>query len=106
MMLETIKWTAERILDNISEAREYMCKANALYDSNRQAADWCKEMAQAHMQFNATGFTLLKKSLDEFGADEKHVMLAPGVKAVYMAMHGDMLKETAETRALIEMYGK
>ena len=62
-------------------------------------------MASAHLNFNTAGHAAVKKLIDERkssgGSD-----LIPGMLAVYVAVHADMIKQSAEVKFLIEQYAK
>ena len=100
--MNTLKWLSERLMGNISEAKEYIDKAYMCKESDKPVADWCMAMANGHLQFNVAGLALMDKALNEF-SDE---LLAPGVKAVYALQRAEIVKQTSHARALIDMYVK
>lgn len=102
--MRMIKWASDIIEGNISEAEKYARKAHELRDENKAAADWCKEMAAAHLHFNDAGHAVVKKLIDDYAASGKNSELAPGMKAVYNDRHNDMIRRTAEVQAMIAMY--
>lgn len=89
---------------NIREAREKICKAYEMMETDRPFADWQKDMALSHLTFNARGHELLKKQVEGMAgcADP----LAAGMRAVYADRHAEMIRETAEIKAMIDNYGK
>lgn len=104
--MRMIKWATDIMRGNLSEARKYISKAYELRDVNRQAADWCKDMAAMHLQFNVAGHNVGEKLIAEYAASGANSELAPGMKAVYADLHADMVRETAEIKAMIDTYGK
>ena len=94
--MRMIKWASDIIAGNLREARKYAEKAHELRDINKAAADWCKEMAQKHLEF--------KKMSEDYAASGKNSELAPGMKAVYEATHADLMRESAEIAAMIAGY--
>lgn len=104
--MRMIKWAADIMRGNLSEARKYIGKAYELRDTCKYAADWCKDMAAMHLQFNVAGHTVSEKLIAEYVASGKDSELVPGMKAVYADVHADMVRETAEIKAMIDAYGK
>ena len=102
--MKMIKWASDIISGNIREAEKYIGKAYELRETNRDAADWCREMAAKHLDFNATGHELVKKLIADYNASGKNHELAPGMKAVYDEIHADLMRRTAEVQAMISGY--
>lgn len=100
--MKMIKWASDIISGNLREARKYINKAYELRDTHQQAAEWCKDMAAKHIDFNSKGHELVKKLITE--AENKQSPLAPGMMAVYNDMHADMIREQAEILAMISGY--
>lgn len=86
------------------EARKYICRAYELKETCKPAADWCKDMAAKHLEFNAKGHDLAKNLIADYAASGKHSDLAPGMQAVYNDLHCDMMRETAEIQTMISGY--
>ena len=97
--MKMIKWASDIIAGNLREARKYINQAYELKETYPQAAEWCKEMAAKHLEFNAKGHELTKKLISEAEAKQSH--LGPGMKAVYDDIHADMVRENAEIMAMI-----
>lgn len=102
--MRMIKWASDIINGNLREAEKYIGKAYELRDVNKDAADWCKEMAAKHLDFNTKGHDLVKKLIADYAASGKHSELAPGMQAVYNEIHADMIKRNAEIMAMISGY--
>ena len=100
--MKMIKWATDIISGNLREARKYINQAYELRDTHQQAAEWCKDMAQKHLDFNAKGHELVKKLISE--AESKQSALTPGMMAVYNDLHADMIRETAEITAMISAF--
>ena len=101
--MNKLRWIYERLSANLDEAENYAGKA--MYyraHGDKQAADWCISMAQAHIQFNANGMALLDKALGEI--EDAH--LAPGVKAVYDELKYDINQRGIKARMLIDAAAK
>lgn len=102
--MRMIKWTTDIIIGNQHEAEKYIGKAYELRDTHKDAADWCKDMAHKHLEFNAKGHELVKKLISDYTASGQHSALAPGMQAVYNDMHADMMRKHAEIMAMISTY--
>ena len=102
--MRMIKVASDIISGNLREARKYICKAYELKDSCKEAADWCKDMAVKHLDFNTKGHDLVAKLIKDYAASERHSDLVPGMRAVYEDLHCDMMRETAEIQAMITGY--
>ena len=90
--------------ENIREARKYILKAYELRDTNRQAAEWCREMASAHLTFNVSGHSLIKRMIEEKNASGERNEYIAGMTAVWEEMHAHMMCETAEVKAMIDTF--
>lgn len=102
--MRMIKWAADIIDSNITEAERYARKAHELREVNKQAADWCRDMATMHLQANTAGHAVVKKLIEDYAASGKNSELAPGMRVVYNDRHVDMMRRTAEAQALLSMY--
>lgn len=102
--MRMIKWVSDIIAGNIDEAQKYIGKAYELREVNRDAADWCKEMAAKHLDFNGKGHEIAKKLIAEYNASGKHSELAPGMQAVYNEIHADLIRRAAEVQGMIAAY--
>lgn len=102
--MKMIKWASDIIGGNLREAEKYIGKAYELRDVNKDAADWCKEMAAKHLDFNAKGHDLVKKLIADYAASGKHSELAPGMQAVYTEIHAEMTRRHAEIMSMISGY--
>ena len=102
--MRMIKKLSHEIKGNIHEAREKIEIAYKLRETDRSAADWYKDMALAHMQFNNTGHTLVTRLIAESREHMKDNPLLPGMIAVYDDMHADIMAEAAEVHGMISAY--
>ena len=102
--MRVIKHLTEELRQNICEARDKICTAYKLRDIDKQAAEWYKEMAAAHLAFNTNGHACVTRLI----ADAKTKMatdpLLPGMMAVYDDLHADIVKDTAEVQAMVAAY--
>lgn len=104
--MRIIKELSRDIRENITEARHHIDKAYELKASCRHAADWYKQMASAHLEFNTAGHASIRKLIDDYNAKGEHSPLEAGMMAVYEEIHADLIKEAEEVRYLIEQYAR
>ena len=102
--MKVIKSLTEDIKCNIKEAREKIITAYSLRDKDRCAADWYRDMAVQHLDFNKTGHACVSRIISTLGTNHSEDRLYPGMMAVYEDMHADIIRETAEVRAMISEY--
>lgn len=101
--MREIKHITKDIAGNIREAREKIGRAYELVEENRAYADWQRDMALQHLSFNTKGHEIAKKMISE--AEESNP-LTPGMRMVYNALHADLMKETAEVKAMIDGFDR
>ena len=89
--------------ENVCEARKLMRMADGLKESHRRAGDWYRDMALMHMQFNQMGREVARDMMTD-EAHGGHGRMTPEVKAVYEDMLGDIMRDGAEVKTMIEMY--
>lgn len=103
-MLHKIMDVAEEIDENFHEAFEKMEKAFHWREDCRQMADWQKDMATAHANFNVAGCAMVRGLMEQMEHTEEHHAVIPGIRAL---MHERMAKwshKHAELKAMIDVY--
>lgn len=101
MTCEMVKWAIVIMEGNAAEARKYALKAHELREKNRMASDWCREMASAHLGFDTSGGTLVKKMMDECRAADPSERMA-GMLEVWAERHAEIAREGAEVKAMLD----
>lgn len=99
--MQMLKWTMEVMAGNVREARKYALKTYELREKNKMAADWCREMAAAHLAFNASGTALTKKMMEEARAADPSERMA-GMLEVWAEQHAEIAREGAEVKAMLD----
>lgn len=99
--MQMIKWAMEVMAGNVREARKYALKTYDLREKNKMASDWCREMASAHLGFDTSGGTLVKKMMDECRAADKSERME-GMLEVWTERHAEIVKQCAETKAMLD----
>lgn len=102
--MKMIKHLSDEIRHNIHEAREKISEAYKLKDKDRGVADWYKQMAAAHLDFNSTGHNCVTRLINEARSTEADNPMMPGMLAVYEEIHADIIKESAEVSAMISAF--
>ena len=102
--MKLIKWASDIIAGNIREAQRYIDKAYELRETSPMAAEWCRDMANAHLQFNGKGHDYVRRLIAQAEASGEHHELMPGMKAVYNEVHNDLIRQAAEVRSMIDTF--
>lgn len=100
--MKSIKLTADIIKNNLAEARKYIHMAIEHKETEPVLASWFKNMAKAHLDFDAEGHAAAKKLIETYKESGKNSDLAPGMLAMYSVIHADLVKEEAELKAMLE----
>lgn len=112
MTCDEIRCILKTMMHNIGEAREKIHKANEWKEKNRGIADWFRQMAVGHLEYNAGAHQMVKNGLRDMSVEHAHNhdhdaherML--GKCEAYEEWLEQIAPETAEVRAMIEAYGK
>ena len=102
--MQMIKWAAEIMDGNLREARKYAEKAYTLKEKDKPSADWCRDMANAHLSFNTTGHGIVKRLIEIAKTKNERPEFMAGMTAVWEEMHSDMIRESAEIKAMLDSY--
>lgn len=105
--MKIIKQLSNDIACNIDEARDKIRTAYELKAEFPEAGAWYREMAIAHINFNANGHATVKKLIESYKASEEYRRnpnYADGMIDAWTVIHDDLIARTAEVRAMIEGY--
>lgn len=105
--MKIIKQLSNDIACNIDEARDKIRTAYELKAEYPEAGAWYREMAIAHINFNANGHAAVKKLIEGYKASEEYrrnPSYADGMIDAWTVIHDDLIARTAEVRAMIEGY--
>lgn len=103
-MIYHIKKAAKAIDHNVQEAEAHIRKAHEMRETCRMTADWYKDMAQKHLEFNSQGRALYDRKMRDLIDSEGAAEYLPGIKAAYNDWISDINAKTAEVMAMIQMY--
>lgn len=102
--MRMIKKLSDAIRENIHEARDKINMAYRLNDENKAAADWYRDMAAAHLNFNTDGHNIVSTMITRAREHMADNPMTPGMMAVYNEIHADLKREAAEVQAMIQNY--
>ena len=102
--MRMIKQISDAMRENICEAKEKIKMAYKLREVDKAAADWYKEMAAAHLNFNARGHEVVARMISDARAKMADNPMMPGMVAVYQEIHADVIAENAEVQGMIMAY--
>lgn len=102
--MQMLKWVMETMEGNVREARKYALKAYDLRDKHKPAADWCRDMAAMHINFNAAGMANARRLIDDMRAASDHPEYAEGAAAVWMDRLMSLTSANAEAKAMVDSY--
>ena len=102
--MKEIARMSERIRHNIHEAKEKIREAYELRDTDRAEADWLRDMAKAHLDFNTRGHEIVTGLISEAAKNHANAPELPGMQAVYKQRHAEIARESAEVAAMIVAY--
>lgn len=112
MTCDEVRCILKTMMHNIGEAREKIHKANEWKDKHRGIADWFKQMAVGHLEYNTGAHQMVKNGLREMSAEHEHnhdhdeAARMMGKCEAYEEWLEQIAPETAEVRAMIDGYGK
>lgn len=112
MTCDEVRCILKVMMHNIAEARDKIHKANEWKERNRGIADWHRQMAAAHLDFNSGAAQMARDGLREMSAahghdhDEHEYHHIRGKCEAYEEWLEHIAPETAEVRAMIDAYGK
>lgn len=102
--MRIIKKLSDEIKGNIHEAESKIKTAYKMRETDKAVADWYKEMAVAHMNFNVKGHELVKQMIADAKAKSGDNPMAPGMLMVYQEIHAEIAAESAEVQGMISAY--
>lgn len=89
---------------NLMEADKYIGMAHELRDACRAYADWCKEMAAKHIEFNTTGRSVYDRLKERMHEDHEHAEHHKGVVMVLDRNLAKLNQHCAEIKAKMAEY--
>lgn len=102
-----IKLVNDEMYGNVAEAKEKIEKAYALKDSCPEAAEWFRDMADAHIRFNDEGHAVVERMIEEYKSTEAYRSnpeYARGMTDAWKSIHAEMRAQSARVAAMINQY--
>lgn len=101
---EGLKSTLCAMNGNVTEASEKIRMAHGLKAEHKVLADWQKEMAIAHLGFNASGQKAIMSMMNDIKSDPEYDEFAKGKMCAYEEWMNDILVETTNVQSIITSY--
>ena len=89
---------------NVMEASRYMREAHDLKENCRGFADWCRDMAMKHLEFNTAGKALYERMRERLHEDGEHSIHAKGLMMVFDRQMHKLDRQHAEVKAMLDAY--
>lgn len=89
---------------NLMEADKYIREAHMLKDECRTYADWCKDMAAKHIEFNNGGKAVYDRLKERLHEDEEHKMHHAGIAMILDRNMAKLNHQCAEIKAKMSEY--
>ena len=102
--MHTIKCVLKDMAHNVSEARDKIHKAHRMHDGNRTVADWQRDMAKTHLEFNTKINDAAAKMMADAATYHAGDHKALGMLEAYKEWHADIIEDAAEVMAMIAAY--
>lgn len=103
-LMHEIRNVAKNLNGNVREAKEYAEKAHHYRSICKMQADWYRDMASKHLEFNLSGRQLFEKYMRDLAEDAEAAQFLPGVRTAYDAWMNDLDEDTARVQAMLAMY--
>lgn len=102
--MEHVKWAIMTVHENVQEAKEKILKAYKMKNECKSLADWERDMAVAHINFNNSGARMaaehIEKARESHAGDDR----AMGMLDVWEQWLHHVAGEMAEVKAMIDSY--
>ena len=102
--MERLKFILDTVDGNNREARKYAGMILAYKEKQKTIADWCKEMASAHIAFNSSGMSVAKKLIEEIRSSTDKPEYTEGALSVWMERMAELSSENITIKAMIDSY--
>lgn len=102
--MEHVKWAIKAVHENVREAHEKILKAYRLREECKPLADWERDMAMAHIDFNNGGTRLAMDHIQRAREEHAHNERALGKIDAWEHWLHDIVGQMAEVRAIIDSY--
>jgi len=89
---------------NLMEADKYIKMAHELRDECRVYADWCKDMAMKHIEFNTGGKTVYERMRDKLHEDHEHAAHHEGILMILDRQMAKLSHNCAEIKSKMDAY--
>ena len=99
--MDHVKWGVMTVHHNMKEAKEKILKAYKMREECKELADWERDMAVAHVNFNTGGTMLaqdhIRRVRDQHAGEHRTM----GMVDVWESWLHEIMSEMAEIRAMM-----
>ena len=112
MKCEEVRCLLKTMMHNVKEAQQKIHKAYEWKEKHKGIADWQRQMAVAHLEFNDKAEQMVRAGFQEIRNEHGHnhdhdaVERMMGRCEAYEEWLEQIGPETAEVRAMIDAYGR
>ncbi|MBP3411376.1 MAG: hypothetical protein J6M10_10325 [Clostridia bacterium] len=103
-LMHEIRRIAKNLAGNVHEAKEYAEKAHRYRDVCKMQADWYRDMAAKHLEFNLSGRQLFDKFMRDLAENPEAAQHLLGIRMAYEDWMRDIDEDTAKVQAMLAMY--
>ena len=103
-ILNQIRRIAKNLMGNVQEAERYAEKAHRYRNTCKMQADWYRDMAAKHLEFNLSGRQLYDKFMRDLAENPEAAKYMAGMHAAYDEWLHEIDEQTAKVHALLNMY--
>lgn len=103
-MMQDIRCALADMAHNVREAREKIKKAHHWRERNRAIADWQRDMAKGHLDYNTKINDATAKMMSESAAKHAGDHHALGMLDAYKEWLADITDDTVEVMAMLSAY--
>lgn len=89
---------------NLMEADKYAKMAHELKDECRSYADWCRDMAMKHIEFNTAGKNVYDRMKDKLAEDQGSREHHTGILMILDRNMAKLNQHCAQIKAKLEAY--
>ena len=92
---------------NVREAQDKIMTAYRIKEQYPVEAEWYRDMARAHLEFNRNAHALISDRITEYKNSKEHAEhpeYAAGMMAVWEDKHADIVDDTARVRSMIDEF--
>lgn len=103
-MLKDIHCALKDMAHNVSEAHDKIHKAHQWKEKNKAIADWQRDMAKGHLDYNSKINESIAKMISDTSSQHASDHRALGMLDAYREQLADIAEDTLEVMAMMTAY--